>query len=426
MTGAATTAASPAEPPARLGPRPLPLHLATALQAWTSSRAAFETSRSGSPPWNPNGTAGDGAARRALAEILERAGAAEGGAAAFRAALDAEVARRTGALLDAIAAYRRHPYRRPPDGAGTVWSDGTTRLLAYGDGAGRPLLLVPSLVNRHYVLDLPPGRGLVSHLVRAGYDPYTVDWGRPGEVERGFDLTDYVAGRLEGALDAVLDATGARPGVVGYCMGGLLALALAGRRRRDLSCLVLLATPWDFSIGPAPALVGLWKPMLDSALDALGELPTDIVQAMFYALDPMTVVRKFLKFAEMDKTGPEAEAFVALEDWINDGVPLAAPVAREALFGWYGGNAPARRAWRIAGRPVDPAGIDLPCLSSIPSRDRIVPPASSAALAAALPRSDALRVPLGHIGMAASAGARARAWEPMAAWLDAHTEGKGG
>ena len=52
-----------------------------------------------------------------------------------------------------------------------------------------------------------------------------------------------------------------------------------------------------------------------------------------------------------------AALFVALEDWLNDGVPLPAPVARQCLAGWYGRNEPGRLAWRIAvaSAPGDPA-----------------------------------------------------------------------
>ena len=99
-----------------------------------------------------------------------------------------------------------------------------------------------------------------------------------------------------------------------------------------------------------------------------------MIQTLFFALDPMLVIRKFLDFADRDPASRSAQEFVALEDWLNDGVPLAAPVAREALFGWYGQNTPARGAWTIAGRVVEPRAVQNPSLLMIPARDRIVPP----------------------------------------------------
>ena len=39
----------------------------------------------------------------------------------------------------------------------TLWSAGATRLLDYGPARRPPLLVVPSLINRAYILDLAPG-----------------------------------------------------------------------------------------------------------------------------------------------------------------------------------------------------------------------------------------------------------------------------
>jgi polyhydroxyalkanoate synthase len=146
-------------------------------------------------------------------------------------------------------------------------------------------------------------------------------------------------------------------------------------------------------------------------------MPIDAIQALFARLDPYLAVRKFSAFAGLDPASPKARAFVALEDWLNDGVPLATPVARACITGWYGENLPGRGAWRVADRLMDPARLDLPALVVIPARDRIVPPASAEALAAALPRADVRRPPLGHIGMIVGGRARPSVWAPLASWL---------
>ena len=149
-----------------------------------------------------------------------------------------------------------------------------------------------------------------------------------------------------------------------------------------------------------------------------GTLPTDMIQSMFFALDPLMSVRKFLGFSRMDMKSRKAEAFVALEDWINDGVPLAGPVARETLFGWYGENTPARGEWRISGQPVDPARIHLPSLVLVPAQDRIVSPGAATALGQAIPAATIRTVPLGHIGMVVSRRARKQSWTIVVDWLN--------
>jgi polyhydroxyalkanoate synthase len=154
-------------------------------------------------------------------------------------------------------------------------------------------------------------------------------------------------------------------------------------------------------------------------MEACGELPVDSVQSLFASLDPQLVARKFVAFSRLDPASPKATAFVALEDWLNDGVPLAAPVARECLGGWYGENTPARGTWRIAGRPVDPSRLALPSLCVIPAQDRIVPPASARALAGKVPGTEIMTPRLGHIGMVVSAGAGEQVWRPLRDWLAA-------
>ncbi|WP_420345440.1 alpha/beta fold hydrolase [Pelagibius sp.] len=336
-------------------------------------------------------------------------------------------------LAQGIEAYRHHPYRRRLADPPVIWQEGDTRLLDYGacpeaaaaDAAAAPLLVIPSLINRAYVLDLMEGRSFLRWLAARGLRPLLVDWGRPRAQERAFTLTDYIAGRLERALDFVVEDGGRKPLAIGYCMGGLLALGLAARRQEDLEALVLLATPWDFHADNAPhsRLAAACLPLAAPLLEVMGEMPVDLIQALFASLDPHLVVRKFLSFARLDPASSKAAAFVALEDWLNDGIPLAAPVARECLGRWYGDNAAARGAWLLAGNPVDPAAVTLPALSVIPAQDRIVPPASALALADALPAGETATPTVGHIGMMVGGRAEADVWQPLQEWILARTAG---
>jgi len=142
--------------------------------------------------------------------------------------------------------YRHHPYRRDLVDPPIVWREGQTRILDYAPNGEIPLLVVPSLINRGYVLDLSAHRSFLRWLASQNVRPLLVDWGTPDATECGFSLTDYIAGRLERALDAVVGATNRPVPVLGYCMGGLLATSLAVRRPNQVAGLILMATPWDF------------------------------------------------------------------------------------------------------------------------------------------------------------------------------------
>jgi polyhydroxyalkanoate synthase len=401
----------------RTGPRPLALHLASAGAAWTSLRAALPLIAAGQFPWPASAAA-------AAAALQRDCGATS--AEALAAAVDRLGEQRFLEFAAGVSAYRAHPYRRALSEPPTLWRAGTTRLLDYHPAAtGQTVLVIPSLVNRGHVLDLTASTSLLRHLAARGHRPLLVDWGAPGDAERGFDLSDYIAGRLGGALDAAVTAAGGPVPLIGYCMGGNLALALAQLRRADVTALALLATPWDFQIdGPLKTpLDAAAAATLTAAFAALPEFPVDLLQAMFASLDPFLVGRKYRAFAAAQAAGgrqakADGELFVAIEDWVNDGVPLASKVAAECLVGWYGQNAPARGLWQVAGETIAPERCDKPALLLLPQHDRIVPPASSLALAAALPRATALRVPSGHVAMIVGRQAKTQSWEPLAAWLD--------
>jgi polyhydroxyalkanoate synthase subunit PhaC len=351
--------------------------------------------------------------------LSKRGAGAPDDRAAFQAALIAEILRQDRALLAGIAAYQKHPYRRMLPEPATAWHEGGTRLLDYAPRrAGPAVLFVPSLVNRATVLDLAPRYSLMRWLAARGFRPLLLDWGRPEEQERRFTLTDYIAGRLERAIAAAHALARERIVLAGYCMGGNLALAAALRQPARLRGLALLATPWDFHADSARLRgMALARAAVEPMLALTGTLPTDLLQTLFALLEPFGVTAKYRAFAALEPTSPEAAHFVALEDWLNDGVPLAAPVARECLGGWYGENRTARGRWLVAGQAVDPSQVTLPALVVVPGRDRLVPPASARPLAHLIRGSRLLEPAAGHIGMVAGRGAKQALWHSLLAWL---------
>jgi polyhydroxyalkanoate synthase len=258
------------------------------------------------------------------------------------------------------------------------------------------VLVVPSLINRWEVLDLTAEKSLLRAIAVEGLRPYLVDWGTPNAEERRFDLTAYIA-RLERALAFVAKRARRAPIVMGYCMGGTLGVALTQRQPRKVAGLALLAAPWDFHADKTGhAFLLSTGPLLAELADKVGELPVDVLQTLFWSVDPWLAVKKFPRFLGMDQQGEHARDFVLLEDWLNGGAPLAGPVA--------------------------PAKIKRPALVMIPSGDRIVPPLSAAALAdpkRGLKNVTRLDLPLGHIGMVVSGRARELCWTPLIDWLKA-------
>ena len=377
-----------------------------------SSRGALPSLRNGSFAWKPHLRPAADSLRQNLDAVDPQA---------FDQAVEAEAFSRMDGFVRGIEAYRHHPYRRVLADVPAVWSDGSSRLLDYSQpGAdGVPVLVIPSLINRAYILDLTARRSLMRYLGEKGLRPYLLDWDAPGEAEKSFTLDDYIAGRLSAALDVVLKLAG-KPVLAGYCMGGLLALGLGLLRQDDVAGLALLATPWDFhqpddTQGRMVASLRSW---LVDVIKIDGTLPVDLLQILFTTIDPAGADKKFRAFARLPQKGARARDFVALEDWLNDGVALAGPVARECLFGWYGDNTAARGRWVLSGRVVSPADFIKPSLAMIPMKDRIVPPTSALVLARALPHALIRPLAAGHIGMMTGSRAKTDVYGPLVRWLN--------
>lgn len=398
--------------PRNPGLRPPPLHAGPAAGLWLGAPAALPMARAGLAPWTPP-LAAEGA------ELARRLAAANFDALAH--AVEAETRARCDQFAAGVARYRAHPHRRNAEPPPVLWRRGAASLRDHGPAAapGPPVLLVPSLINRSYILDLSPGRSLARALAERGLRPLIVDWGEPDGEEAGFSLGDYVLRRLEPAHEAACAVAGGPVPAVGYCMGGLLALALAMRRPGSVSALALLAAPWDFHAdgGAAAALLRAAEPWITDEIDRGRVLPAAALRFLFAAVQPARIAARFRAFAELSPDGPDAAAFVEIEDWLNDGVALAGPAARESLFDWYVRNVTAAGRWRVAGEPVVPASLERPALIFVPRRDRIVPPGSAGALAAALPRAEVRRPRAGHVGMVAGRRAVEDCARPLADWL---------
>jgi polyhydroxyalkanoate synthase len=398
----------------RRGLHAMGLHMAASAAMWQAGIAAAPLACLGLAPWH-----GKFAARgAALAGELAAASPER-----LAAALIRESAARLENFVKGVELYQNHPYRRPPEARPVVWQSGTTRLLGPLIASPKAVLVVPSLINRWHILDLIPGQGFLSRLEETGIAPYVVDWGDPGPEETSFTTADYVVNRLEPAFDHV-SARHEGTGILGYCLGGVLGLALTQLKAERVSCVMLVATPWDFARGRGMmARIASAAPFADAlsrALGGTGSVPADLVGQWLAMVEPGGVQAKFRRFAALDQTGAEARNFVAVEDWANDGIALSNPAAFEIFHAWPAQNLPMTGGFLVGGAPVRPEAVSLPGLIVLAKRDRLVPVASSRPLAARLGNAHLIEVDTGHIGMFVGRAAADGVIAPAADWLSAH------
>lgn len=310
------------------------------------------------------------------------------------------------AALEGLRKYQEAERSSPPAPMPALASLHGAALRDYGEpGAdGPPVLFVPSLINPPNVLDMGE-RSLLRWLAKRGRRVLLLDWGWPGPDRRGMSI----AGHVEQILLPLMATLGEAADLVGYCLGGTMALAAAqtGRARS----VATLAAPWHFNGFPEESraeLGRLWAGA-QPTVAALGLLPMEVLQCAFWNLDPARTIAKFIAFAGLD--GAEARTFVMLEDWANDGPPLSEAAAREMFEDLFRDDRTGTRRWKVAGGAINPEALAVPLLNIVSTTDRIVPAAS------AVRAGERLDLALGHVGMVVGSRAPDMVWEPLAAWL---------
>lgn len=284
-----------------------------------------------------------------------------------------------------------------------AWQEGSTTLSAHHalTPSTPPLLIVPSLINRSHILDIDTQHSFIRYLVAQGMSPLLINWQNPLPQEHHFSLDNYIQ-RIISCVDYVYNTTGTPVILMGYCMGGLLALAAAQLLpSHKIKGLALLATPWHFH---SPQFTRpLFKeediPSLTHLLSSYPLVPSWLIQALFYYLYPHLIQKKFQRFATLKDNTTGMGLFTAIEQWANDGIDMTIPVATQCLIDWLHYNTPYQGTWKVAGIPIMPQSLTCKSFIALPKKDHIVPLQSSLPLAHLLPHATLCPLPTGHIGM---------------------------
>lgn len=232
----------------------------------------------------------------------------------------------------------------------------------------RPILYVPPLVNKYYLLDLQPKSSLIRWLVGEGHTVFVVSWVNPGPELADKGLSDYVEAGPIAALAAIEKATGEKTAdLFGFCMGGtLLAIALsvlAARGEADRAAsLTTIGSMFDF------ANMGSWATFREPAqreamerhLESKGYMAAHDLQALFSLVRAndliwSSVVSHYL----LDREAPPSDILY----WFADG----AHIPRAFLLDWTDhvltGNALTRPgALEVGGAKVDLAKVKTPVM----------------------------------------------------------------
>lgn len=341
-------------------------------------------------------------------------------------------------MVRGIKMYQSHPFAPQRLDTRTVWQKGATSIFrpdatfAQDKGANaahRPLLLVPSLINKSYILDLTEERSLLRWMNAQGISTYLLDWGDISidAQARNMSMSDLVTERLCQAIKHLSLHHDSKVDVMGYCMGGTMLIGASSIAENYIERIVLLAAPWDFhtnSGGERNELaraVRIWSPLVMPTINERGVLPSSYVQALFASLGSEETVQKFINFSKMDQGSDRAQFFISVEDWLNDDVDIPGKIAQECIQNWFLKNDTGQGRWFVNDKVVRIADISADILVITSRRDRLVPYECALAVLhqGAANKCSVIEAKTGHIGMIVGKTAVDEIWTPMMEWLKA-------
>jgi polyhydroxyalkanoate synthase subunit PhaC len=280
-----------------------------------------------------------------------------------------------------------------------VWTKNKARLYRYlrpdecpGKGVGRrrsvPVLLIYGFVLKPYVLDLVPGNSLVEYLVEEGFDVYMLDFGISDAEDARLSLEDLVLDYVHGAVQKVLETSGADEiSLFGHSQGGTLCAMYASLfTNGPLKNLVLLSAPTEFA-PRNPGALGLWT-LVSSSSGAyfdptmvskiFGNLPTDLASQVINSMASLqatavgvaartfgfgvydTALRVLRDLA--DREVP-VRSWLAVSKWVDDAAPFPGEVFRRWVRNFYQGDKLVKGEVELGGRMVDLSNIECAVLN---------------------------------------------------------------
>jgi polyhydroxyalkanoate synthase len=234
--------------------------------------------------------------------------------------------------------------------------------------AAEPLLYVPPLVNRYYMVDLQPRSSLVKWLVDQGRTVFVISWVNPGIEHRDKAVEDYVREGIIAAISAVHARTEAKVDLFAFCLGGtLVAIALADLAAREgagsVNSATLIGSMIDF------ADMRDWSAFVHEAhLDALdahlakqGYIESTELQQLFAAMRANDLIwSSVINHYLLDQPAPPSDLLY----WFEDGARIPAAFLTSYNRKLLSQNALTTPAgFEVRGVPIDLAKITAPILS---------------------------------------------------------------
>lgn len=283
-----------------------------------------------------------------------------------------------------------------------------------------PILVVGSLINRHYILDLLPKISIIGQFQNRGFDVYATDWRTPTTYDKDLTLDDYAHDYIENAVEKIKEITGSeKVTLFGYCWGGIFSLIYTAMHQENVKNLILHATPTDLE--NEPTTIEIWTKHLDAddLVHTFGNVPAIFLNMAFWMRSPVESATKYVRYFSEPRTIDEVMEFFAIENWLYDSRAIIGEVFKEIVNNVYKKNLLIKNKMEVGGNLVDLKKITVPFLNIIGERDDLVPPSSSRTVMNVVGSEDKRQIefPTGHVGLCISAEAHEKLWPDVSDWI---------
>lgn len=224
-----------------------------------------------------------------------------------------------------------------------------------------PIMMVPPVVNKYYMMDIAPDRSLVQFLVENGFQTFMISWRNPRPEHRHWGLDEYVAAMLD-AMAAIRDITGsASINTFTVCTGAVPLTALlgyvAGRKLGGVNSATMVVSVLDSNEGRSLGLFATPKAIREAKRrsEAKGILDGEDMAKVFTWMRPRDLVWNY--WVNNYLLGRQPPALDILY-WNNDPTRLTARMHAQLLDVFSQDLLSKPGGMTVLGTPIDLSRID--------------------------------------------------------------------
>ena len=349
---------------------------------------------------------------------------ARGIAASIRRRLKRELMRQTH-LVERVVAGPLTPQVRTFSETVFMWENATLKRYLSREPRryDTPVVIIPPLMANPVIFDLRPGHSMIHHLLDAGFDTFMLDFGNPGEDQKGITVEDYVTDFIPNGVHKVLETTGAESvTLVGWSMGGIMSMIYTALYGSDsgVKNAVVLGSPFNFTeMLPFASLAGLVINPLRTVIGQLGNVPGPLIRSGFMAMAPVGSLTRYWALWQKYHDREFVAAWETMGEFINAFFNYPQEAFLQFITDFVRDDKLRQKKLVMGGQTVDLANVRANILLFVGTGDKVASPESVQSLAELVSSKDMTvkYVPVGHIGLVEGSKAPAHVWQPMTEWI---------